>query len=91
MTQILVMKVNIHNAKTHLSRYVEELERTGKPIILCRRNVPVAELRPLRKVRTQPRRIGLAAGRFTVSDEFFEPLPEALLASFHGHTAPPEE
>lgn len=39
-------KVNIHQAKTHLSRYVKRV-KAGETIILCDRNVPVAEIRPL--------------------------------------------
>ena len=41
-----MIRVNIHEAKTHLSRYVERL-LGGEVIQLCRRNIPVAELRAL--------------------------------------------
>lgn len=36
-------RVNIHEAKTHLSRYVKRVVK-GKTIVVCLRNVPVAEL-----------------------------------------------
>jgi prevent-host-death family protein len=42
----MMLQVNIHQAKTHLSRYVKRA-RAGETIILCDRNKPVAELRPL--------------------------------------------
>jgi len=75
-------RVNMHDAKTHLSRYVAELA-PGETLILCNRNQPVAEIRPLsRKVRK--RRIGVAKGEFVVPDSFFEPLPDELLKAFSG-------
>ena len=43
-----MIPVNIADAKAHLSRYLGRVER-GETILLCRRNVPVAELRPLPK------------------------------------------
>ena len=76
-------KVNVHDAKTHLSRYLERVAE-GEVIVLCKRNVPIAELRPLPAPRTEPRPAGLAKGRFTVPDEFFEPLPDDLLDAFEG-------
>ncbi len=52
--------------------------------MLCRRNQPVAEIRLLPKARSEPRRLGLAEGEFTVDDSFFDPLPEELLDAFEG-------
>jgi antitoxin (DNA-binding transcriptional repressor) of toxin-antitoxin stability system len=74
-------RVNIHDAKTHLSRYLAELP-PGGTLVLCNRNEPVAEIRSLRKT-TLPR-IGVAKGKFTVPDSFFQPLPEEILKSFRG-------
>lgn len=79
-------KVNIHEAKTHLSQYLEEVEQ-GETVVLCRRNQPVAELRPLPAHRQTPRPIGLAKGQFTVPASFFEELPEETLALFRGDDA----
>jgi prevent-host-death family protein len=76
-------KINIHTAKTHLSQYIEEVEH-GETILLCKRNQPVAEIRPLAAHRHKPRSIGLAKGKFTVPASFFEELPEETLALFHG-------
>lgn len=76
------VRLNIHEAKTHLSRYLKRLT-TGGRIILCRRNMPVAEIRPLAQARRRKARpIGLEKGRFTVPPAFFEPLPEEILDAF---------
>jgi antitoxin (DNA-binding transcriptional repressor) of toxin-antitoxin stability system len=78
-----MIKLNIHEAKTHLSRYLDRLAK-GETITLCKRNVPIAEIRPLPSDRKSPRPIGLAKGKFKVIPEFFAPLPDETLASFHG-------
>lgn len=78
-----MIRVNIHEAKTHLSRYLARLEQ-GETILLCRRNVPVAEIRPLPARSSEPRPIGLARGQLEVPESFFEPLPDDLLGAFEG-------
>ena len=55
----------------------------GETIVLCRRNVPVAEIRPLAQRRTEERPVGIDPG-LVVPDSFFEPLPEDLLRAFEG-------
>jgi antitoxin (DNA-binding transcriptional repressor) of toxin-antitoxin stability system len=74
--------VNMHDAKTNLSRYLAELE-SGETLVLCNRNVPVAEVRPIRSRRRKPR-IGVAKGEFEIPDAFFEPLPDDVLEAFLG-------
>ncbi len=78
-----MIKLNIHEAKTHLSKYLAPL-KAGDRILLCRRNQPIAENPPLPEVLDHPRPIGLAKGRFTVPLSFFEPLPEERLRLFEG-------
>jgi prevent-host-death family protein len=78
-----MIKLNIHEAKTHLSHYLEEVEQ-GETIILCRRNQPVAEIRPLPGHRQKKRPIGLAKGIFSVPVSFFDELPVDLTAPFNG-------
>jgi len=78
-----MIRLNIHEAKTHLSRYLTHLAR-GERILLCRRNVPIAEIRPLEGARKEPRPIGLHKGDFEVEDSFFDALPEEFLAAFEG-------
>lgn len=78
-----MIRLNIHEAKTHLSRYLERL-RQGETIVLCRRNEPIAEIRPLTRAQIDPRPFGLAAGTFSVPAAFFEPLPEEVVEGFEG-------
>ena len=52
--------------------------------------MPIAEITPIEKRRTSPRKLGFAKGEFEVTDAFFEPLPEELLAAFEGR-GPGEE
>jgi antitoxin (DNA-binding transcriptional repressor) of toxin-antitoxin stability system len=80
---IIVNRVNIHDAKTNLSRYLAELA-PGKTLVLCNRNRPVAELRSLRRSGVRKPRIGAARGEFVVPDSFFEPLPDDIVKAFSG-------
>jgi antitoxin (DNA-binding transcriptional repressor) of toxin-antitoxin stability system len=73
-------RANMHDAKTHLSRYLAKLV-PGETLILCNRNQPVAELRLLPQEISSPR-IGVAAGEFSVPEAFFEPLPDEFLKAF---------
>ena len=78
-----MIRLNIHEVKTHLSRYLAKLAR-GETILLCKRNIPIAEIRPLPRRRKGKRPIGLAKGEFKVPPEFFEPLPSELVDAFNG-------
>ena len=78
-----MIKLNIHEAKTHLSKYLAKL-KGGERIVLCNRNHPVAEITALPKLPVLPRPIGLAKGRFSVPPSFFDPLPDGLLDAFEG-------
>jgi len=80
-----MIRVNIHEAKTHLSRYLDAVEK-GETIILCKRNKPIAEIRPLPPRRNRPRPIGLCKGEFELPRSFFEPLPEDLVKAFEGRS-----
>ncbi len=73
-----MIKLNVHDAKTHLSRYLEKLKK-GETILLCKHNEPVAEIRGLPASPSGNRPIGLAKGEFTIPNSFFEPLPDDLL------------
>ena len=81
-----MIKLNVHEAKTHLSRYLAKLKK-GQTILLCRRNTPVAEIRPLPAVPEKPRPVGLAKGKFHVPASFFKPLPEEIVNAFRGDAA----
>ena len=85
-----MIRLNMHEAKTHLSRYVAQLQE-GETILLCRRNEPVAEIRALPRAPTKRRPFGLARGQFQVPDSFFEPLPDDILNAFQKGPVFPEE
>lgn len=76
-----MIKLNIHDAKTDLSKYLARL-KPGDRILLCKRNHPVAEITSLPEAPMHPRPIGLAKGRFSVPPSFYKPLPADLLAAF---------
>ncbi len=75
-----MIKINIAEAKAGLSGYLTRVER-GETIILCRRNVPIAEIRPVPTAPARKRPIGIDRG-MTVPDSFFEPLPREFLRFF---------
>lgn len=74
--------VNIHEAKTHLSRLLQRVEQ-GEEIVLARSGRPVARLVPLER---NERRLGAYAGKITVGDDFDAPLPEEVEAAFEGRS-----
>lgn len=75
-------QVNIHEAKTHLSRLLEEVE-AGEDIVIARNGHPVARVIPFRV--TGSRQPGAWRGRVQIADDFDE-LPPALLAAFEGES-----
>ena len=80
-----MIKLNVHEAKTHLSEHLERLESGEEDVVvICRRNQPIAELRALPRRRTTRRPIFRRDPRFAMPKTFFEPLPESLLADFEG-------
>jgi antitoxin (DNA-binding transcriptional repressor) of toxin-antitoxin stability system len=75
--------LNMHEAKTRLSEVVAQL-RPGDRVVLCRRNRPVAEIRPLPASSAEPRPVGLGKGLVEIPPSFFEPLPKELVDAFEG-------
>jgi prevent-host-death family protein len=73
-------KVNIFEAKAHLSEYVEAV-LNGEEVVICRRNRPVAELRAVAAARTSPRPVG-GAKRLVIPASFFDPLPDEIVDAF---------
>ena len=64
--------ININEAKTHLSRYAR-LVKSGETIVLCDRNKPFAEIRPLtQKPPRKKRTLGQLKGWVEIDDSFFE-------------------
>jgi prevent-host-death family protein len=75
MSEIIV---NVHEAKTHLSRLLEQVH-AGQEVILAKGGKPYAKLVPLSKAAPL-RQPGRLAGRIT--DAFFDPLPPDELAAW---------
>jgi antitoxin (DNA-binding transcriptional repressor) of toxin-antitoxin stability system len=74
-------RLNIHEAKTHLSRHLAELE-PGEIILICKNNQPVAELRGLPRPPSRRRPWGIDRGVFSVPSDFNAALPEEELAAW---------
>jgi prevent-host-death family protein len=66
--------VNVHEAKTHLSKLLKEA-LAGEEIIIAKGNVPLVRLQVLSSARAQ-RSIGFAKGAIVMRDDFDEPLDD---------------
>ena len=75
-----MIKVNIAEAKARLSTYLDSVEQ-GETVVLCRRNVPIAEIRALPKPLLKERPVGIDRG-MKVPGSFFKPLPDEMLRAF---------
>jgi len=80
-----MITVNVQEAKTHFSHYLDEVAK-GESVILCKRNKPIAEIRPILSRVASKRPIGLAKESFTVPASFFDELPDETLSLFSGMT-----
>ena len=77
----VVKQVTVHEAKTNLSRLLDEA-LAGHTVIIARRDKPVVKLEPIEPVRR--RQFGRYKGQFEIGPEFFEPLPEDELKAWEG-------
>ncbi len=74
-------QINIHQAKTHLSRLLERVE-AGEQIVIARAGKPVARLVPWRS-RRSPRVLGQFRGHIHIAGDF-DDLPDDIRAAFEG-------
>lgn len=74
-------QVNIHEAKTQLSRLIARVE-AGEEVVVARDGKPVVKLVRLAP-KLAPREPGLCKGQFVVPDDFDDPLPDDLLELFY--------
>lgn len=75
-------RVNIQEAKTHLSKYVEQVEQ-GDVVVVCRHNQPVAELRAVKTSSAPRTRIpGLLKGQISWEPDAFDPMSDEEVAEF---------
>jgi prevent-host-death family protein len=61
--------VNIHEAKTNLSRLIEDAVK-GEEFIIAKAGKPLVKVVPLAAIEKPPRRLGTLAGQFLVPDDF---------------------
>ena len=73
--------VNIHDAKTHLSRFVDQAA-AGEEILIARAGKPVARLVALAETEKKPRTLGLGKGKFTLPENFSSLHNEAIQRMF---------
>jgi len=71
-------EVNVHEAKTHLSRLLDAVA-AGEEIIIAKAGKPCARLVPIAQPKRTP---GAAKGKGRVTGKFFEPLSKAELAAW---------
>jgi prevent-host-death family protein len=74
--------VNVHEAKTHLSRLLERVA-AGEEIVIARNGKPVAKLVGIQE-DSSPRTFGSMRGQIKLADDFDAPLPPEILAQFAG-------
>jgi prevent-host-death family protein len=73
--------VNMHEAKTHLSRIVKEVAE-GEDVVISRSGTPVVRLVPVEEAK-RPRKPGSMKGKVWISPDFDEEMPE-ILAGYQG-------
>ena len=83
-----MVTVNVHEAKTHLSRLLARVE-AGEEVVIARNGAPVARLVGLE--RRKARGFGSMKGLIEIDDSFFDPLPEEELAAWEGAYEGPEQ
>ena len=71
---------NVHEAKTHLSRLLDQVA-SGEEVVIAKAGVPVARLVPV-VLPTDQRPLGTEQGRIFIADDFDAPLPGDVLDSF---------
>ena len=78
--------VNVHEAKTHLSKLLDRVAG-GETIVIAKSGRPVARLMPLEAVASlAERRLGFLQGRLQVPDDFDQMGAEEIAGAFHGVT-----
>ena len=81
-----VIQANIHEIKSRLSEYLAAVMK-GETVVIARRNVPIAEIRPIAARRKTARPIGKGPfeANYELPEAFWDPLPEELLEGFGGN------
>lgn len=71
--------VNIHDAKTNLSKYLEQVVSLHETIVICRNGKPIARLTEY--IEPRQRKLGLLQGKIKISDDF-DQLPDDFMRHF---------
>lgn len=74
--------INVHQAKTHLSRLLDRVV-DGEEIVIAKSGRPVAKLV---RFLSEPRRPGRLKGKIRMASDFDDPLPESIAAAFRGES-----
>ena len=85
-----MVSVNMHEAKTHLSRLVERAA-AGEEIVIARAGKPIVKLVPIGVAERKPRVLGSMRGQLKVPDDFNDPLPWEIQRYFEGYDDDDEE
>jgi prevent-host-death family protein len=78
----MTVEVNVHEAKTHLSRLLQRV-MNGEEVVIARAGTPVARLIPYTP-RLSTRQPGRYAGQIRIADDFDDELPVDLQVLFEG-------
>lgn len=81
-----MIQSNINEIKTHLSRYLDKVAQ-GETVIVCKRNIPIAEIKPIKRTLKKARPVGLARKKypdFKLTDDCLDPLPDDVIETFYG-------
>jgi antitoxin (DNA-binding transcriptional repressor) of toxin-antitoxin stability system len=81
-----MLQLNINEVKTHLSATLARVEK-GETVIICKRNKPIAEIKPIQQQSQKKRPLGLMGKKypdFKVPDDINDPLPDDILVYFTG-------
>jgi len=78
-----MLTVNMHDAKTNLSRLIEAAVKAGEPFIIARAGKPVVTVTPI-SAPPKLARLGFMQGQFTTPDDFDTMLQDEIVEMFDG-------
>src|SRR5438132_1367303 len=78
-----MQSVNVHAAKTHLSRLLQRVAQ-GEVIVIAKAGRPIARLVPVSPPRALADLLGIDRGRLRIAKDFNTPLPDKVLSAFEG-------
>lgn len=77
-----MLSITVDEIQRDPLKYIHQVE-TGETIVIVKNDKPIAEIKPVSNPK-QLRPFGLCAGDFSVPDDFDDPLPDGILATFEG-------